>query len=75
VSVLASVTAAESRVIAIGGRAANPVDGIGDGGVVSVNAGGSVLAVSAGRTLVVVRINLQSSLGAKDIARAVVRML
>jgi len=63
---------AQNEAISIGGRAANPVDGLGDGGVVAVTAGGAVLAVSKGRTLVVVRINQRSSLEAKEIARYVV---
>ncbi len=75
VSVLASPTAAQTRAIAIGGKTANPIDGIADGGVVTVDDAGSVLAVSTGRTLVVVRINQQNSLGAKNIARAVVSRL
>ena len=63
---------AQNEAISIGGRAANPVDGLGDGGVVAVTADGAVLAVSKGRTLVVVRINQRSSLEAKEIARYVV---
>jgi hypothetical protein len=72
VAVLRTSTQAQARAIAIGGRAANPVNGIADGGVVTVTNDGAVLAVSKGRTLVVVRINQRSSLEAKEIARAVI---
>ena len=61
----------EQNLAAIGGRAANPVNGLADGGVVAVTADGAVLAVSKGRTLVVVRINQRSSLEAKELARYV----
>jgi hypothetical protein len=71
VSVLASPTAAQAKAIAVGGKAANPVNGLGDGGVVAITDDGAVLAVSTGRTLVVVRINQRISLEAKEIARAV----
>jgi len=71
VSVLPGPIQAQTKAIAIGGQAANPVTGIGDGGTVRVTAEGAVLAVSKSRTLVVVRINQRSSLEAKEIARYV----
>lgn len=71
VSVLSGPIQAQTKAIAIGGQAANPVTGIGDGGAVRVTAEGAVLAVSKSRTLVVVRINQRSSLEAKEIARYV----
>jgi len=69
---LATPTAAQRRAVAVGGRGANPVNGVGDGGVVRVTADGAVLAVSKGRALVVVRINQRISLEAKEIAGYVV---
>jgi hypothetical protein len=75
VSTLSGRIQAQNEAISVGGRAANPVDGLGDGGVVAVTADGAVLAVSKGRTLVVVRINQRSSLEAKEIARYVVGRL
>jgi hypothetical protein len=71
VSVLAGPIQAQARAIAIGGQAANPVSGIGDGGVVRVTGDGAVLAISQSKTLIVVRINQRSSLEAKEIARYV----
>jgi hypothetical protein len=71
VSVLPSAVQAQARAIAVGGQAANPVVGIGDGGVVRVGGDGAVLAVSQSRALIVVRINQRSSLEAKEIARYV----
>jgi hypothetical protein len=75
VSVLPGPIQAQSEAIAIGGQAANPVTGIGDGGVVRVTGEGAVLAVSRSRTLVVVRINQRSSLEAKELARYVLARL
>jgi len=75
VSVLASPVAAQARAVALGGTSANPVDGVGDGGVVTVTNDGSVLAVSKGRALVVVRINQRVSLEAVEVARLVVARL
>jgi hypothetical protein len=72
VSVLPGPIQAQNKAISIGGPAANPVDGLGDGGVVAVTADGAVLAVSKGRMLVVVRINQRSSLEAKEIAGHVI---
>ena len=71
VSILASPTQAQAKAIAIGGRSANGVDGVGDGGVVAITDAGAVLAVTKSRTLIVVRINQRSSLEAKEIARYV----
>ncbi|MEI4271662.1 DUF2020 domain-containing protein [Klenkia sp. LSe6-5] len=61
-------TAAVERVAAIGGTA---VDDIGDGGGVAVGQP-TVLAVADGLLVVVVTINQQSSLQAREIAQAVV---
>ncbi|MFL6128340.1 MAG: DUF2020 domain-containing protein [Mycobacteriales bacterium] len=75
VSVLASPSAAQARAIAMAGPAANPVDGVGDGGAVAITDTGALLGVSEGRALVVVRINQRSSLEAVEIARMVVAKL
>jgi len=75
VSMLPGPVQAQNEAISIGGRAAGPVDGLGDGGVVAVTADGAVLAVSKGRTLLVIRINQRSSLEAKEIARYVVNRI
>lgn len=75
VSVLASATAAQTEAIRLTGPAANPVDSVADGGTVAITGDGAVLAVSAGRTLVVVRINQRSSLEATELARLVVAKL
>ena len=72
VSVQASASAAQARAVALGGAAANPVDGVADGGVVTVTDAGTVLAVSEGRTLVVVRVNQRVPLEAVEIAKLVV---
>jgi len=71
VTVMASPSQAQAKAIAIGGQTANPVNGLGDGGVVTITDAGAVLAVSTGRTLVVIRINQRSSLEAKELARPV----
>ena len=75
VTVLASPAAARSQAIAVAGAAANPVDGVADGGAVAVTDTGAVLGVSKGRTLVVVRINQRISLEAVEIAKLVVAKL
>ena len=75
VSLEASAIAAQSKAIALGGSAAEPVNALADGGVVAVTDTGAILAVSAGRTLVVVRINQRSSLEATEIAKLVVAKL
>ena len=75
VSVLATAVAAQARAIALGGRGANPVSNVGDGGVVALTPSGAVLAVSKGRALVVIRINQRISLEAREIAGYVVAHL
>lgn len=75
VSVLEDATAAQARALALPGRSANPVDGVGDGGAVAVTDAGTVLAVSKGPALVVVRINQRVSLEAVEIAKLVVAKL
>jgi acyl CoA:acetate/3-ketoacid CoA transferase beta subunit len=75
VSALPDARAAQAKAIALGGKTANPVDGVGDGGVARVTDDGAVLAVSRGRALVVVRINQRVSLEAVEIAKLVVAKL
>ena len=75
VSVAASPAAAQARALAVAGGSANPVDGVGDGGAVSVSDAGSLLAVSEGRVLVVVRVNQPVPLEAVEIAKLVVAKL
>jgi hypothetical protein len=72
VSVLASAVAAQTRAIQLGGASANPVTGVGDGGVVAITDTGALLAVSKGAALVVVKINQKISLEAREIAGYVV---
>jgi hypothetical protein len=72
VSVLPTAAAARAKAIAVPGRGANPVDTVGDGGTVAITASGTVLAVSKGAALVVVRINQTISLEAIEIAKLVV---
>lgn len=66
---------AQTAAIARGTAAANPVDDIADGGVVLVDAERAVLAVTSGRTLLVVTINQASSLEARAIAAQVAPLL
>lgn len=66
---LGSAATAAAKVHAVTGSGANPVSGLGDGGAVAITNDGAVLAVSTGNTLVVVRINQQSSLEATELAR------
>ena len=75
VSVLASAAAAQTEAIRRTGPAANPVDSVADGGTVAITGDGAVLAVSKGRTLVVVRINQRISLEATELAKLVVAKL
>lgn len=75
VSVLASADAAQTKAIRLTGSGANPVDSVGDGGTVAVTGDGTVLAVSTGPALVVVRINQRSSLEAVELAKLVVARL
>jgi UPF0176 protein len=72
VSVLPTAAAAQARAITLPGRGANPVQTVADGGTVAITGTGAVLAVSKGRTLVVVRINQPISLEAVEIAELVV---
>jgi UPF0176 protein len=74
VSVLASAAAARDRATRLTGRDSNPVD-VGDGGTVAITDDGALLAVSAGKALVVVRINQRISLEATEIAKLVVARL
>jgi len=75
ISVLATATAAQARAITLGGRGANPVSNVGDGGVVALTPTGAMLAVSKGKALVVVRINQRISLEARELAGYVVARL
>jgi len=72
VSVLADSTAARARALALAGPTADPVDTVGDGGAVAVTDRSTLLAVTQGPALVVVRINQSSSLEAVEIAKLVV---
>lgn len=72
---LANPIAAQNSALAKTGKDANPVTGIGDYGVVAIVDDGALLAVTKGPTLVVIKINQQSSLEAKLIAKAVVAAL
>lgn len=63
---------AQQRALSIGGAAANPVEGIGDGGSVLVAGDTATLAVSKGRAVVKVVINQASSLEAREMAKLVV---
>jgi hypothetical protein len=67
--------AAQNLALERAGQSANPVDGIGDYGAVTITDEGALLAVTKARTLVVVQINQKSSLQAKEIARIVVGKL
>jgi hypothetical protein len=71
VSVQPTVLAAQRRAVTLLGPAANPVSGVGDHGTVVIVADGARLAVSKGRVLIVVWVNQQVSLQARDIAAAV----
>jgi hypothetical protein len=75
VTVLATAVAAQAKAVALGGRGANPVGSVGDGGVVALTPTGALLAVSKGRALVVVRINQRISLEARELAGYVVARL
>ena len=66
---VAARTAAVERVAPIGGTA---VDDIGDGGGIAVGTAQTVLAVADGTLVVVVTVNQQSSLQAREIAQVVV---
>lgn len=77
VAVTAYPTEVEAQNAAIrqGTAAANPVDDLADGGVVLVGTDSTVLAVTSGRTLLVVSINQASSLEARAIAAQVTPLL
>lgn len=66
---------AQTAAIELGTPAANPVDDVGDGGVVLVSEQDAVLAVSVAATLLVVRINQASSLEARTLAATVAPQL
>ncbi len=66
---------AQNAAISRGTSAADPVDDVADGGVVLVAEGSTVLAVTSGRTLLVVTINQASSLEAREIAAEVAPLL
>ncbi|SDP26292.1 Protein of unknown function [Klenkia soli] len=66
---IAARTAAVERVAGIGGTA---VDDIADGGGIAVGTDQTVLAVADGTLVVVVTVNQESSLQAREIAQAVV---
>lgn len=72
VSSVDSAVVAQQKAIDTVGANANPVNGIGDGGVVAIVSDGARIAVSKGKVLVVVWINQQVSLQARDIAAAVI---
>jgi hypothetical protein len=72
VTELATAAAAQAKAVTLGGRGANPVGNLGDGGVVAITPTGALLAVSKGKALVVVRINQQISLEARELASYVV---
>ncbi|HEY9476030.1 MAG TPA: DUF2020 domain-containing protein [Mycobacteriales bacterium] len=71
----ANPIAAQNSALARVGKDANPVNGIGDYGVVAIVDDGALLAVTKGPALVLVKINQKSSLEAKEIAKAVVGAL
>ena len=75
VTELGTAAAAQTAAIELGTPKADPVDGIGDGGVVLVSTDGTVLAVSSGSVLLVVRINQASSLEARALAARVAPQL
>lgn len=66
---IAARTAAVERVAGIGGTA---VDDVADGGGIAVATDQTVLAVADGTLVVVVTVNQESSLQAREIAQAVV---
>ncbi len=69
---VAAQTAAVQRVAGIGGTA---VDDVADGGGIASVDGGTVLAVADGTLVVVVTINQESSLQARELALAVTAAL
>ena len=77
ITVTAFPTAVEAQTAAIGlgTPAANPVDDVGDGGVVLVTEDAAVLAVTVDATLLVVTVNQASSLQARALAVLVAPLL
>lgn len=75
VSQEANPIAAQNGAVTRVGKDANPVNGIGDYGVVAIVDDGALLAVTQGPTLVLVKINQKSSLEAKEIATSVIEAL
>lgn len=72
VTVLATPAAARAKAAATAGASSNPVDDVADGGSVAVVADGTLIGVSEGATLVVVKINQRVPLEAIEIAKYVV---
>lgn len=70
-----SAVQAQIAAVDLGTAAANPIDDIADGGVVTVSVERTVLAVTSGSTLLVVTINQASSLEARAIAAEVAPLL
>jgi len=70
-----TVVEAQNAAIMRGTAAADPVDDLADGGVILVGSDSTALAVTSGRTLLVVTINQASSLEARAIAAEVVPLL
>jgi len=70
-----SAVQAQIAAVDVGTAAANPIDDIADGGVVTVSVERTVLAVTSGSTLLVVTINQASSLEARAIAAEVAPLL
>lgn len=66
---------AQTAAVELGTADADPVDDVGDGGVVLVGEDDAVLAVSVEATLLVVRINQASSLEARALADVVAALL
>ncbi|MBA3339926.1 MAG: DUF2020 domain-containing protein [Geodermatophilaceae bacterium] len=67
--------AAQNAALALVSTAAQPVTDIGDYGGVHVSTGTTVLAVTSGPLLVVVMLNKESSLEAREIATTVLAAL
>lgn len=72
VTVLAGASAARARAAAAAGRTSDPVRDVADGGSVAVVDDGTVLGVSEGAKLVVVKVNQRVPLEAVEIAKLVV---
>ena len=72
VSVLGSAAAAKAKAAATAGRTSNPVEDVADGGSVAVVSDGTVIAVSEGAKLVVIKINQRVPIEAIEVAKFVV---